>query len=93
MRDRMRAMVVDADPPYRVILLDLEANSDLDLESADTLAGLREELDREGIELWLTRVHAPVREMLERTNPTDRVGEKWIFPSVLAGVEAYQRRA
>jgi SulP family sulfate permease len=52
MRDRLRRFVTDADPPYRVILLDLEADSDLDLESADTLAELREELDREGIELW-----------------------------------------
>lgn len=50
-------------------------------------------MDREGIELWLTRVHAPVREMLDRTNPTDYVGEKGIFPSVRASVEAYQQRA
>ena len=93
MRGRLRALVLDADPPYQVVLLDLEATSDLDLESADTLAGLREDLDREGIELWLTRVHAPVREMLDRMNPADRVGEKWIFPSVFAGVKAYQERA
>ena len=92
MRDRLRRFVRDADPPYRVILLDLETNSDLDLESADALAELREELDRGGIELWLARVHAPVREMLNLTNVVDGSGETRIYPSVRTGVAAYRDR-
>ena len=92
MRDRLRRLVLGADPPFKVIHLDLEANSEFDLEFADTLAELREGLDREGSELWLARVHAPVREMLDRTNLTDRIGQEKILPSVHAGVEAYQQR-
>jgi SulP family sulfate permease len=75
-----------------LVLLDLETNSDLDLESADMLAELHEELDHVGIELWLARVRAPVREMLDRTDLTRRIGEERTFPSDRAGVSDYRDR-
>jgi SulP family sulfate permease len=92
MRDRLRGLGASADPPYGVVPLDLEANSDLDLESADTLAELHEELYHVGTGLRLARGRAPVREMLDRTGLTRRVGEGKMFPSVRAGVAAYRDR-
>ena len=92
MRDRLRRLLAEANPPYEVVLLDLEANSDLDLESADTMAELYEELDHADTEFWLARVRAPVREMLDRTGLNRRVGENRIFPSVSTGVSAYRDR-
>lgn len=92
LRDRLRALVSESEPPTKVVLLNLEANSDLDLESADTLSELRDELERSHVELWLARVHAPVRKMLERTELTDRIGEEGIFPSVRSGAQAFMER-
>ena len=49
------------------VVLDLDATNDLDIQGADTLGELAAELRRQGMELRLARVRAPVRGILERT--------------------------
>ncbi len=56
-----------------VVVLDLEVSTELDVQSADTLRELAEELRRRGSELRLTRVHAPAHEILRRSGVADQV--------------------
>ena len=57
----------------RVVVLDLGASTELDVQSADMLAELAGELRRDGIELRLTNVQAPAHEILRRSGVTDQV--------------------
>jgi sulfate permease, SulP family len=89
LRGRIRTLVSATSPPVRVVLLDTEATSGLDIEGVDALGELREELEHAGAELWLARVRAPVRNMLDRAGLAQEIGVGNLYPSVDAGVQAY----
>lgn len=81
--DAVRAGILsllDGDEPsVRAVVLDLELSDDVDVPSSDALAELYEELDQRGVRLVLSRVHAPVREVLDRSGLIQRVGEENIY--------------
>lgn len=72
-KDRVLALVADAGDRPRTVVLDLSTSTDLDLQTADTLEELREQLARDDIELRLAGVRAPAREILDRTGVSARV--------------------
>jgi sulfate permease, SulP family len=53
LRDGIRAELRGADPPVRVVLLDLSFTPALDITSVNVLASLRHELEGQGVALWL----------------------------------------
>jgi MFS superfamily sulfate permease-like transporter len=65
-RRRLLDLVDAADPHPRVLLLDLDAVSDIDVTALDIVAGLDAELRRRGITLWLTNLNARPLDMLRR---------------------------
>ncbi|MGH2515635.1 MAG: SulP family inorganic anion transporter [Ktedonobacterales bacterium] len=89
-RAGIRALIREASPPLRAVLLDLETSSTLDTSSADMLAELADELKTMGIALALARVRTPVRTMLELTGLTDTLGKNRIHASIEAGVETFR---
>lgn len=66
MRDHLHERIEQAEPSPRVVLLDLQFSSDLDIRGLDILNRIAEDLHTEGIELWLANVHAGARAMLQR---------------------------
>jgi SulP family sulfate permease len=66
LRDSVRERLREANPPPRLVLVDMSFSPDLDVEGADTLVGLRDELGEQHIELWLANVHHAVSELLRR---------------------------
>ena len=72
-KDRVLALVADAGERPRTVVLDLSTSTDLDLQTADTLEELREQLARDDIELRLAGVRAPARVILERSGVSERV--------------------
>jgi len=68
-KDGVMALAKDA----RVVVLDLEVSTELDVQSADMLLELAGELRRGGVELRLTRVHPRAHEVLRRAGVTDQV--------------------
>lgn len=64
-KDRVLELAAAGSQP--TVVLDLDATNDLDIQGADTLGELAAELRRQGMELRLARVRAPVRDILERT--------------------------
>jgi len=65
--------------PIKAVLLDLGATTDLDVPSADVLAGLAEELHSRNVRLMLMRVIAPVREMLEHAGVMEKLKPEDFF--------------
>jgi sulfate permease, SulP family len=72
-KESVLALVADADPRPRTVVLDLSASTELDVQTADTIEELRQQLAREGIELRLAAVRAPAREILDRAGVSERV--------------------
>jgi len=82
-------LVDDGQPPVRVVLLDLEMSNQLDVPSVDMLAELKEELERRNVGLWAARLHAPVREALERSSVLQEIGQENIHSRVLESILEY----
>jgi SulP family sulfate permease len=72
-KDRVLALVADAGDRPRMVVLDLSTSTDLDLQTADTLEELRQQLARDDIELRLSGVRVPAREILDRAGVSERV--------------------
>jgi hypothetical protein len=56
------------------------------LETLDTT------LERLGVELWVARANGPLRDLLQVTGLTDRIGADNLHPSVRSAVMAYRAR-
>ncbi len=78
--------------PTRVVVLDLSASFRLGLPVLDTLDELRQELDRRGIRLWLTRVRSRAADEIAAVPLGPAVGEARTFATVDDAVHAYQHR-
>ena len=72
-KDRVLALVAGAQERPRTVVLDLSTSTDLDVQTADMLDELCQQLAREDIQLRLASVRAPGRRVLDRAGVSDRV--------------------
>ena len=77
--DAILAEMSSSAEPIKAVLFDLGATTDLDVPSADMLAELGEELHNQKVRLMLTRVIAPVRQMLEKVGAMQKISAQDIF--------------
>ena len=83
LRNDILGHVDAAKDPVRVVLLDLELSSELDVPSVDMLAELKVELEERNAELWLSRLHGPVRDALDQGGALQQIGTQNIYPRAL----------
>ena len=88
--ERLEELVANAGAELKCVILDAEAISDFDSTAAEALENLDVDLERRGVELWMARANRPLRELLQVTGLTQRLGKDNIYPSVRAAVTAYQ---
>ncbi|RZU10219.1 high affinity sulfate transporter 1 [Kribbella rubisoli] len=87
---RALAAVDDASDPVRWLLLNTEANIQIDVTAVDALDALREELASRGIVLALARVKQDLRDDLEASGFLDRLGPGRVFYTLPTAVEAFR---
>jgi MFS superfamily sulfate permease-like transporter len=90
-RRRALAAVDNATTPVRWLLLNTEANVEIDITAVDALDALREELADRGIVLALARVKQDLRTVLDATGFLTRVGPDHVFHTLPTAVEAFHR--
>ena len=90
--ERLEELVANAGPGLNCVILDAEAISDFDSTAAEALENLDAELERLGVDLWIARANGPLRDLLQATGLTARIGQDHIYPSVRAAVSAYRAR-
>jgi sulfate permease, SulP family len=90
--DRVLA-TLDADPTARVLLLDLEATSQLDTTSIDMLELLLTRLRERDVDLYLVRVFYRARRTLTLAGFVAQIGEDHMWHSISAGVRAARASA
>jgi high affinity sulfate transporter 1 len=89
-KERVLAVVNGAETPPRWVLFDAESTSTLDVTGAAALEALRGELSARGIVLAIARAKGRFQTMVERTGIAERLGRAHLFPTVHAGVQAFQ---
>jgi len=92
-RDTIIDRVRDEAVRPKLVILDLSAAPRVDLQSAQTLAGLSDELAAAGIRLQVVEARSSVRERLRGASLETKLGTVTRFSSVADAVEAFQRQA
>jgi SulP family sulfate permease len=90
--ERLEELIVEAGDGLKCVIFDAEAVSDFDSTAAEALENLDADLERRKVELWIARANSPLRDLLQVTGLTARIGEQNIYPSVRAAVMAYRTR-
>ncbi len=89
----MRAVILDRtraeSPPPKLVVLDLSAAPQVDLQSAHTLAGLADELTAAGIRFQTVEARSSVRDRLRGEGVDAKLGAINRFTSVADAVEAF----
>jgi sulfate permease, SulP family len=70
------------------VVVDLEATPAIDLDGADMLTKVHDQLTDRGLRLLLTHADTPELDLLRRAGTLDVIGEKNIFETVRAAVTA-----
>ncbi len=89
-KERALASLARGVGPVEWLLLNAEANVELDSTGLEALEGLRVELERRGVVLALARVKQGLRDVLERAGFLDRVGPDRVFFTLPTAVDAYR---
>ncbi len=90
--ERLEELIANAGAGLKCVILDAEAISDFNSTAAEALETLDADLERLGVELWIARANEPLRDLLQVTGLTKRLGKENIYPSVRAAVAAYRTR-
>lgn len=91
-RSRVFAAVAEETAPVEWVVLNMEANVEIDLTATDMLEELRSELESKGIVLAFARVKQDLAVYLERTGLTARVGRDRIFPTLPTALDGFRSR-
>ena len=81
-RDTVTQLVSSSPEAIHTLILDLDANDELDITSSEALGKLLDELGGEHVRIGLAHVHATTAEMMRREGILDRVGTDHIFPNL-----------
>ena len=90
-RDRIAERVRAAPHPPKLVILDLSASPMVDLQSADTLAALADELTEAKIRFQAVETRSAVRERLGGEKADKSLGRISRFSSVIDAVEQFQQ--
>jgi SulP family sulfate permease len=85
--ERLRTLVAAASPPVRLVVLDLQAVTHVDVTAVEILRELYDELEGKGIDVRIARANRPLREQLNRWLGDHRLGHERFFPAASAAVD------
>jgi len=89
---RIRALVAEADPPVKWLVIDAQAIFDMDVTAAQRFAELDRELAEKGIELKIADAPRPFLEELARVGLSEEMGRRDFFVSVKKAAEAFRQQ-
>jgi sulfate permease, SulP family len=91
-RDAIENAVASSPAPIQVVVLDLDANDNLDITSAEQLGKLTDSLHARNVALGLTHVHGPALQMAQRSGLLAKIGTDHTFqatPTAVAWARSY----
>lgn len=85
----VKELLAGADPPVRLLVLDLRAVGDIDFTAGEVLLQLHKEVDRQGIRCVLAGVDEATRRLLDRLDLVSVFGEAQIYERVRKPIEEF----
>jgi high affinity sulfate transporter 1 len=92
LRDKVRAVTTDVDPPVTMVLIDMEGVDYLDLEGSDMLNEITKDMRGVGVEIHLARVKHAVMELLEKDGVDKIIGRDHIHDKVVDAVQLFTQK-
>jgi anti-anti-sigma factor len=92
LRDKVRTVTADTDPPVKIVLIDMESVNYLDLEGSDMLNEIASNMKSAGIEIHLARVKHEIMEMLEKDGIARTIGRDHIHNKVIEAVQWFTQQ-
>jgi SulP family sulfate permease len=89
---RIRSLVTDSPAPVKWVLVDVQAVTDIDVNGAEVVQRLAEDLAAQGVALKFAHANRPLRKVVERIGLAQHLREEWVFPSVHEAVDAFRRQ-
>ena len=86
--ERVRTLVQDADPPLRVVVLDMESVDFVDSQGAAMLGEILDFTDSADVRMSLARVKPAVAQVLGSDGVLDRLGPDRVHASLPLAVDA-----
>ncbi|MBF0158142.1 MAG: SulP family inorganic anion transporter [Magnetococcales bacterium] len=87
---RLRALVAEADPPIRWIIIDAQAITDMDITAAQRFAEMYREMQAAGIEIKIADTPRPFMAQLKKVGISETIGSYQFYVSVREAVEDYE---
>jgi len=87
--NEIQRYIKDAETTVQEVLVNAETMNNMDTTGTDQLIKLREELEKDGIQLAFAKVKDPVREMMRLSGVEAEIGADNFYASVSAGVRAF----
>jgi SulP family sulfate permease len=91
LRDKVRSVTADSTPPVTMVLIDMEGVNLLDLQSADMLNELAENMKGAGVEIHLAKVKYEVMKMIKKDGVDRTVGRDHIHNKVVEAVQWFHQ--
>ena len=92
LRDKVREVTPDVDPPVTQVLIDMEGVNYIDLEGSDMLAEITKDMRTVGVEIHLARVKHVAMEMLEKDGVDQIIGRDHIHEKVGDAVHLFTQK-
>jgi anti-anti-sigma factor len=92
LRDKVRAVTTDVDPPVTKVLIDMEGVDYLDLEGSDMLGEITKDMKGVGVEIHLARVKHEAMDMLEKDGVDQIIGRDHIHAKVVEAVQLFTQK-
>ena len=92
-RDNVKTMIEEMQPPPKAVVIDAGAQDQLDLTSAEMLISLVRELQGRGMVVVMADVHAPVREFSRKAGLLEVIGEDHLLPTMELAVRQVEAAA
>ncbi|CAG0993744.1 putative sulfate transporter [Burkholderiales bacterium] len=87
--ERLKSLAGTADPPARLVVLDLQAVWEIDVTAAQVLSDLHVHFALSGIDLRFARANRPLREQMDRMLDGHGASRERFFPSASAAVDDF----
>jgi MFS superfamily sulfate permease-like transporter len=88
-RDAVHRALASAPSRIARVTVAAEPITDVDSTAADTLVGLLDDLDRQGIEFSFAEIKGPVKDKLQRYGIYERIGEEQFYRTIGEAVHKY----
>ncbi|MGB8022326.1 MAG: sulfate permease [Candidatus Nanopelagicales bacterium] len=87
-RDQLKALLTQADPPALALVLDMRVQPGLDLTTADMLIGLVRDLQGRGIDVRLADVHAAVVDQMRKQGIFEVLDDRHVHRTVDQAIQS-----